>query len=38
MGYLLPVLSSLQEKLKNIKNLTDCQSLVIAIQEGLNRR
>lgn len=39
MGYLLPVLNSLQEKLENIKNkLTDCQPLVTAIQQGLNQR
>lgn len=42
MGYLLPVLNSLQEKLESITNtnnkLTECQSLVKAIQQGLNRR
>ncbi|XP_071582355.1 uncharacterized protein [Temnothorax nylanderi] len=41
MGYLLPVLYSLQEKLDNITNtnkLTHCNPLITAIEEGLNRR
>lgn len=39
VGYLLSILSSLQDKLENIANkLTDCHSLVIAAQRGLNQR
>lgn len=39
MGYLLPVLNTLQEKLENITTkLTDCHSLLTAIQQGLNKR
>jgi len=40
MGYLLPVLSTLQQKLETLsKNrLTYCHSLVIALQRGLNER
>lgn len=39
MGYLLPVLNSLQEKIENITNkLMVCRNLAIAIQEGLNKR
>lgn len=40
MGYLLPVLSTLQRKLENLNksDLIDCHSLVEAIQQGLNRR
>ncbi|XP_071639316.1 uncharacterized protein [Temnothorax longispinosus] len=41
MGYLLPVLYSLQEKLDNITDtikLTYCNPLITAIEEGLNRR
>ncbi|XP_018400179.1 PREDICTED: uncharacterized protein LOC108777723 [Cyphomyrmex costatus] len=39
MGYLLPVLNSLQEKLLNIEHqLMDCRSLTKAIQQGLNKR
>ncbi|XP_067206204.1 uncharacterized protein [Linepithema humile] len=40
MGYLLPVLSTLQQKLENLSksNLINCHSLVLAIQQGLNKR
>ncbi|XP_039311866.1 uncharacterized protein LOC113005211 isoform X3 [Solenopsis invicta] len=41
MGYLLPVLYSLQEKLDNLTNtnkVTHCNPLITAIQEGLNQR
>jgi hypothetical protein len=40
MGYLLPVLSTLEEKLKklNDENLTECHALLIAIQQGLHKR
>lgn len=40
MGYLLPVLNTLQQKLEKLskQELTYCQSLVIAIEEGLNNR
>lgn len=40
MGYLLPVLTTLQQKLEKCDKcgLTDCQTLVIAIQQGLNNR
>lgn len=40
MGYLLPVLSTLQQKMKHINKdgLTYCHSLVEAIQIGLNKR
>lgn len=40
MGYLLPVLSTLQQKIKHINKdgLTYCYSLVEAIQIGLNKR
>jgi len=40
MGYLLPVLKTLQEKMKkfNKNGFTYCQSLITAIQQGLNKR
>lgn len=39
MGYLLPILKTLQKKLENITNkLTDCQPLITSIQQGLNKR
>lgn len=40
MGYLLPVLSTLQQKLETFSkaNLSNCHSLVLAIQQGLNKR
>lgn len=40
MGYLLPVLSTLQQKMEHINKdgLTYCHSLVEAIQIGLNKR
>lgn len=40
MGYLLPVLRTLQQKMKNINNdaLKYCHSLVVAIQIGINER
>lgn len=39
MGYVLPVLSILQQKLENLNksNFIDCHSLVKAIQQGLNK-
>lgn len=37
MGYLLPVLNTLEEKLK-IERLIECDSLLIAIQQGLHKR
>jgi len=40
MGYLLPVLKTLQEKMEkfNKNGFTYCQSLITAIQQGLNKR
>lgn len=40
MGYLLPVLNTLQQKMDNLNqlNLVNCHSLVEAIQEDLNKR
>lgn len=40
MGYLLPVLSTLQQKMEDINKdeLTYCSPLVEAIQTGLNKR
>ncbi|XP_067216757.1 uncharacterized protein [Linepithema humile] len=40
MGYLLPVLKTLQEKLEklNKSGFTNCQSLITAIQQGLDKR
>lgn len=40
MGYLLPVLTTLQQKLENLNksNLVDCHSLVKAIQKGLSKK
>lgn len=40
VGYFLPVLNTLQQKLKNFNkcNLTYCHSLVETIQQGLNKR
>lgn len=40
MGYLLPILKTLQQKMKNIDNdaLKYCRSLVVAIQTGVNKR
>jgi len=40
MGYLLPVLSTLVQKLENLNksNLTHCHSLVGIIQQALNKR
>jgi len=40
MGYLLPVLKTLQEKMEkfNKNGFTYCQSLITAIQRGLNKR
>ncbi|XP_067208348.1 uncharacterized protein [Linepithema humile] len=40
MGYLLLVLKTLQEKLEklNKNGFTNCQSLITAIQQGLNKR
>lgn len=40
MGYLLPVLKTLKEKLEklNQSGLMHCQSLIVAIEQGLNKR
>ncbi|XP_039314790.1 uncharacterized protein LOC113005842 [Solenopsis invicta] len=40
MGYLLPVLQTLQERLEKFdkSGIIHCQSLITAIQEGLNKR
>lgn len=40
MGYLLPVLNTLEEKLEKLKieRLIECHSLLIAIQQGLHKR
>jgi len=40
MGFLLPVLKILQEKMEkfNKNGFTYCQSLITAIQQGLNKR
>jgi len=40
MGYLLPVLKTLQEKMEkfNKNGFTYCQSLITVIQQGLNKR
>lgn len=40
MGYLLPVLNTLEEKLEklNTEKLTECYALLIAIQQGLHKR
>lgn len=40
MGYLLPVLKTLKEKLENLNKseFIHCQSLITAIQQGLNKR
>ncbi|XP_067216540.1 uncharacterized protein [Linepithema humile] len=40
MGYLLPILKTLQEKLEklNKSGFTNCQSLITAIQQGLDKR
>lgn len=40
MGYLLPVLSTLQQRLENMNKdgFGYCRSLVVAIQIGLNKR
>lgn len=40
MGYLLPVLNTLQQKLESLnkERLTNCHSLVTTVQLGLNER
>ncbi|XP_029163656.1 uncharacterized protein LOC114935063, partial [Nylanderia fulva] len=40
MGYLLPILKTLKEKLEklNKNEITHCQSLIAALQQGLNKR
>lgn len=40
MGYLLPVLNTLEKKLEklNIERLTECHSLLTEIQQGLHKR
>lgn len=41
MGYLLPVLSTLREKLENLSAkgvITECHSLLTSIQQGLTKR
>jgi len=40
MGYLLPVLTTLQQKLETLSetNLIHCHSLILGIQQGLNKR
>lgn len=40
MGYLLPILNTLQQKLDILSksNLIHCHSLILAIQQGLNKR
>lgn len=40
MGYLLPVLKTLKEKLEklNMDKFTECHALLIAIQQGLHKR
>jgi len=40
MGYLLPILKTLQEKLEKLNKsvFMHCQSLITAIQQGLNKR
>lgn len=40
MGYLLPILKTLQEKLEkfNKSEFIHCQSLITAVQQGINKR